>query len=217
MKARGVHGREGARQSGGRAAETRHPRHDLMAVGDPDKRIPIDDEVDGPADADDDAMFRGQLPPGLQGVFGGMAAVDALGGRLVPAEGQDLGGVAPHDVRPDLGNESPGRLRPHPRGPGADGIEDDRDAPFPGFPAGLEHGLDPGGAQGPDIDDQGVRDADHLLDFLDGVGHDRRGADGQEGVGRDVHGHEVGDVVNERGFRPDPFQVLFDAEASAWS
>ena len=54
------------------------------------------------------------------------------------------------------------------------------------------------------------RQAGHLLDLFLGVGHDRRRAEGQEGVGRDVHHHVIGDVMDERGFVPDADDVLPD-------
>jgi hypothetical protein len=67
---------------------------------------------------------------------------------------------------------------------------------------GGKHGIDPGPRQGTDVEDQGPGQAHHLPDLLGGVRHDRRGANGQEGIGGEVHDDIIGDVVDQRPLAP---------------
>src|SRR5690606_18639817 len=53
-------------------------------------------------------------------------------------------------------------------------------------------------------------DAHHVGHLLCGMGHDRRGADGEEGIGRRVHHDVVRDVVDERAPFPDGADVTPD-------
>ena len=68
---------------------------------------------------------------------------------------------------------------------------------YGGIGGGL-HRRDPSRRQGADVDDQGAGDLREVGGLLAGMDHRRRGADRQEGVGRVVHHHVVGDVVDER-------------------
>ena len=84
------------------------------------------------------------------------------------------------------------------RRPGADRIEDDRDAVLVGGPAREQHRVDPVGRERADVQDQRARERDHLLHLFARVRHHRQRAQRQRRVRGLVHHDVVGDLVDER-------------------
>ena len=62
---------------------------------------------------------------------------------------------------------------------------------------GFLHGTHPRAAEGSYIDDQGAGETNHSLHFVFGMGHDGRGSGSQEHIGRIIHDHVVGNVMDK--------------------
>ena len=134
-----------------------------------------------------------------------LGRIAAAGDRLDAAhlglgadERRHLAGVAAQHRHVDVGEDPLRRLRPVPRRPGADRVEDDRHAPRVGRASGEQHRVDPGRRERADVEHERAGEADHLLDLLGRVRHHRQRAQGERGVGRLVHDDVVRDLVDER-------------------
>ncbi len=136
------------------------------------------------------------------------SGIHAFGVGLGPGYGQQFGGIGADHVGLYLPYQLPGGFGPQPGGSRAYRIEHNRDAPPPRRSTGQEHGLDPGIGQSTDIDHQGIRDTHHLLHLITGMCHDRRCTHGQQDIGRKMHDHIIGDVVDQGVFCPYGFQHI---------
>ena len=127
-----------------------------------------------------------------------VTAVDAeILAALMGCQAGDFRRVAADDGHRQFIQQAQGRLGAESRTAGADGVEDDGHAVGSGRFTGCQHGLQGPRLERPQVEDQGPGGSRHFGDFLDGIGHSRRRADGQGRIGAVSHGDEIGDMVNE--------------------
>ena len=122
----------------------------------------------------------------------------SIGVRFRRSECDDLRGVSPDDGGPETeqflaGFEAEGGGR------SGDGVQDPGRAERIADLGGGFHGGKPGGGESANVDAEGGGAWGEVRELLDGVDHGGGGAGGEEGVGDDIHGDEVGYALDERG------------------
>ena len=133
-------------------------------------------------------------------------------------EREHLRSVTPDHTDGKFIDEPSGRIRAQFCGPRSHGVQHDRNVqcvcPFPCF----EHRIDPIGGKSTDVEDKSACKGYHLFHFLLCVCHNRGGATGEESVGCGVHDNKICNVMDQRFFLPQEFQVFcgFLGEVSVW-
>lgn len=94
-------------------------------------------------------------------------------------------------------NKLTASLQPEPARPGRDGVEHPRLARPPRLLRRRPHRRQPLGGERADVDAEGGDARGEFGDLPERVDHGRRRAGGEEGVGHEVHGDEVGDALDE--------------------
>ena len=176
-----------------------------MAVVHCHHSLPIGDDVAGAGDGRRKLVLTGQG-------FGHLLRFIHLHHRLHPfdhtpqaGQGTDLAGIAPHHGDLQFVEEAQVALRAQRRRPGSHRVEDDGDAQFVGPAPGDQHGRHPIQGERARIEHQPTGRSHHLGHFLPGVSHHRQSTDMQGDVGRVVHDHEVGDVMEQGLLLANPF------------
>lgn len=113
-------------------------------------------------------------------------------------EREDLGAVPPDDGGAEL-EQREASLHPESGGGGGDGVEH----PGAAGGGGGAHGGEPVLGERADVYVHCVAARGEVGHLAEGVDHGRGGARGEEGVGSDVHGDEIGDALHQRCPRAD--------------
>ena len=159
--------------------------------------LPVGNDIDGTSNGDGRPQMPCQRCCQVR-VSRSDAAVDAeILTALMGGQTGDFRSIAADDGQGQFVQQALRSLGPESRAAGADGVEDDGNAVSRSGPASCHHGFQRPLLERSQIEDQGLGGGRHFSDFLDGIGHGRRGADGQGRIGAVGHGDEISDVVDE--------------------
>ena len=179
-----------------------------MTIGDSRHPVICHDQINRAADRYHAAQRTGKRLGVVECFIRRVQAVHAFGCARRVCQGADFRGVAADHGGPRRLDQRTSRCGAIGRGATAHGVKHDGNATAGSQLRRLQHGRHPRAAQGADVDDQRPRQGDHRFDFLGGMRHHRRGANRQQGIGRAVHHHIIGNVVNQRCLRPDSGKIV---------